>query len=72
MLMVSPGVESCGKPNRKVFTTVSHKLSLDVCEQIERRMNCIPRNSQSVKKVLPTKMNKAHLEDCPELWDIKC
>ena len=44
MVMVSPGVESCGMPNRKVFTTVGHKLSLDAFEQMEKRRNCIPRN----------------------------
>lgn len=67
MLLVSPGVESCGNPIRKVFMTVGHKLSLDGSEQMERRRNCIPKNGQSVKKVLSTKMNRAYLEDFPEL-----
>lgn len=38
---------------------------------MQRRRNCTPKNGQSMEKVLPTKMNRAYLEDFPDLEDVK-
>lgn len=70
MLMGSPRFESCGNPVRKVFMIIEHKLSTDGPEQMERRRNCIPRDGQC-EKCPANKMNRAYLEDFPELEGVK-